>query len=777
MKKSTHLLILILLCGTLSAVAADYQKVKLPESQSNLVLKAPIDKWDEAIPLGNGLLGGLLWGENNVIRLSLDRGDLWDERTNGEKEWWKKYTYQKGVELVRQKKYNLVNQWWDEAYNGVTPTKLPAGRIEINLSKNEVVTDFELKLATAEGEARFQSGAKINVMYDANNPVALISVKGVVPDSISLLSTMDVYRRNTKSDGGPSSGGSMDKLGYPRAQKVSTISSKYYVQEAAEGLKYCVYVVTKQTADETLYALTVSSTNDDVDFISLAEKLCIKALNKGYEKTQKAHAKWWKAFWMKSSVNIPDTAIQKQYNLVQYFYGAASRKNAPPMPLQGVWTADNGSLPPWKGDYHNDLNTQMTYMAYQEAGRFDEGLSYINYLWDRRDVFKGFAKDFYGTEGLACPGVMSLSGQPLGGWGQYSMSPTMSAWSAHLFYLHWLYTADSKFLKKKAYPWCSGVGECMLGILKPDNKGILKLPLSSSPEIFDNSPRAWMEPNTNYDLMSLKMLFLSLQEMAEVMNKTEEVKKWGEAAIALGDFHTKPDGTLLIDANIELPEGHRHLSNLMGLYPFNLLTIDGGKKDNKRIKASLKNWKDIGTGLWCGYSFSWMSCLQARVGDADEAVRNLEIFTKAFVLRNGFHANGDQTKSGYSRFTYRPFTLEGNFLASQAVQEMLLQSWSASPGTANSGVIRIFPATPDKWKDASFVDLRAEGGHKVSAIRKNGKTTWFKIEAGSTAVIRIKDNFGRQIPKWSSKKVEKLGDVYVVKLRKGKTIEFNIDEN
>ena len=75
-----------------------------------------------------------------------------------------------------------------------------------------------------------------------------------------------------------------------------------------------------------------------------------------------------------------------------------------------------------------------------------------------------------------------------------------------------------------------------------------------------------------------------------------------------------------------------------------------------------------------------MACLRARVGDAEAALRNLDIFARAFILRNGFHANGDQTGSGFSGFTYRPFTLEGNFLAMQAVHEMLLQSWSAQPG-------------------------------------------------------------------------------------------------
>ena len=133
--------------------------------------------------------------------------------------------------------------------------------------------------------------------------------------------------------------------------------------------------------------------------------------------------------------------------------------------------------------------------------------------------------------------------------------------------------------------------------------------------------------------------------------------------------------------------------------------------------------------------------MQARVGDAEAAVKNLDIFVKAFVLRNGFHVNGDQTKSGYSNLTYRPFTLEGNFLASQAVHEMVLQSWSAIPGKISTGVIRLFPATPKKWANVSFNNLRAEGGYKVSASRKNNKIKWFSITANKVGMVHIKDNF------------------------------------
>jgi len=256
--------------------------------------------------------------------------------------------------------------------------------------------------------------------------------------------------------------------------------------------------------------------------------------------------------------------------------------------------------------------------------------------------------------------------------------------------------------------------------------------------------------------------------------KTTESKKWADAALALGDFHTKAVGTLMLDTNYELSTSHRHLSNIIGIYPFNLINTESGKKDQEVIGATLRSWDKLGTRAWVGYSFSWMSCLRARVGDGEAAVKNLDIFVKAFVLRNGFHANGDQTKSGYSGFTYRPFTLEGNFLASQAVHEMLLQSWSATPGEPHTGVIRIFPAVPQKWDNVSFSNLRAEGGYMVSGIRKNKSIFMFSITAGKSGKLRIKDNFMGKTPKWNVKNVNKADGVYEVYLNKGQklTAEF-----
>ncbi|NUQ63561.1 MAG: glycoside hydrolase N-terminal domain-containing protein [Pirellulales bacterium] len=745
-------LTVVLFCP--ASLLADSER--LPSEDLNLALAAPITTWDEGIPLGNGLLGALLWGEGQTVRLSLDRGDLWDERPR-EGVPWERFNYATMIRLVGEGNNAELNSICDFPYGGLHPTKIPAGRLEITLDPAQTVQRFELDLASAEGRACLADGRKLETFLSAAEPVALVRIPGPEPKALRLQPPQSV-----------------GQLGYVPPQTGADGAIEWFLQEAALGLRYCVAVGSRRAGDATLLAVTVTSSQDDPDPAGLAMRRIRSVLAAGYEQTFEPHRAWWRKFWSASRVFVPEPDILRHYCLVQYFYGAASRQAAPPIPLQGVWTADAGALPPWKGDYHNDLNTQMTYIAYQTAGRFEEGRVFLDFLWDLLPVFRKFAKDFYAAPGAAVPGVMSLAGQPLGGWGHYSLSPTMGAWNGHLFYLHWRYTGDDRFLRERAYPWCREVGECLRHLLKPDEHGVLKLPLSTSPEIFGNSQQAWLVPNSNYDLACLKMLFLSLAEMAQACGESAAAKEWLKSAAALGPFHVNPGGVLKLDEKQDLAESHRHLSNIIPIHPFNLITTDGGENDRRIITASLRQWDDLGTKAWCGYSFSWMSCLRARVGDAEAALRNLDIFVKAFILRNGFHANGDQTRSGFSSFTYRPFTLEGNFLASQAVHEMLLQSWAPRPGAGDEGVIRIFPAVPWRWHDASFDDLRAEGGHRVFARRENNATTWFRIVAGRDGTVRIRDNFAGRAPAWSRTGVAKNKEDFEVVLRRGEAIEASL---
>ena len=416
-----------------------------------------------------------------------------------------------------------INRLFEAPYNHPTPTKIPAGRVEIILDPSRTAKRFELDLATAEGRVALNDGSQIDAFFSAVAPVALLRITGLAPKEIRLR----IPGSGSGGSTGPDSH-AVATLGYPPAASGGDAASRWFVQQTAGPLKYCVCVQSRSTADATLVAITVTTTADDPDPLALARRRLSEALAQDYDEVLKPHAAWWRSFWAQSHVSLPEPDILRQYSLVQYFQGAASRPGAPPIPLQGVWTADAGSLPPWKGDYHNDLNTQMTYMGYQGAGHFDAGRCFLDFNWNLLPRYRGFAHDFFGTPGASVPGVMSLSGDPLTGWPQYSLSPTAGAWIAHLFYLHWRYTGDERFLRERAYPWCREIGRSLQALLKPDARGVLVLPLSASPEVHDNSHAAWLTPNSNFDLCCMKMLFLALSEMAGASGAANEAGEWAK---------------------------------------------------------------------------------------------------------------------------------------------------------------------------------------------------------------------------------------------------------
>jgi len=700
-----------------------------------------IDRWDEAMPLGNGLLGALVWGTGSTVRISLDRGDLWDLRTpdvNTRPDW----TWATIAKLRDAGEFKQINALFDNPYEQVAyPTKLPGGRIE--LSFDPAVTITRIALDTARAEALVDlAGAEVRVRMDAGQKVGVMLIRGAQP-TVALIRPAG-----------------LDKLGYAPPARSEGSGEWTLKQEAAAPLQYAVVVrrePPQRGSNRTRYAFTIDATRTGRDPLPAARGSVSRALVEDEAAARSRHLAWWKRFWNVSTVRLPDERLQRQYDLVRYFYGAASSPDAPPMPLQGVWTADAGGLPPWKGDFHHDLNTQMTYLAYPEAGLFDQGASFLNFLWDLLPRFRQFAREFYGIEGAAVPGVMALDGQPLGGWAQYSLSPTNGAWVAQSFYLHWKYTNDLVFLKQRAYPWCAEIGRGLQALLKPDASGRLKLPLSSSPEIFDNSPKAWLTPNSNYDLALMRFLFSANAEMADALGDAGAARNWRDTLAHLDPLLLDPaTSALMVSAGLPFNQSHRHFSHAMAIYPLGTLNIDGTDADRKTITATLETLVKLGTSQWCGYSFAWMSAMAARVGQADRALQFLGDYDRAFIGPNGFHLNGDQTKSGLSQFTYRPFTLEGNFLAMQAVQEMLLQSWG--------GVLRVFPAVTASWQDVSFDRLRAEGGWVVSARRANGRTIRVEIRSTTGGTLRLKDPFSGAA-EWVGPAPRREGATLVVALR------------
>lgn len=314
----------------------------------------------------------------------------------------------------------------------------------------------------------------------------------------------------------------------------------------------------------------------------------------------------------------------------------------------------------------------------------------------------------------------------------YSLSPTNSIWLAQLFYEHYRITGDENYLRQRVWPFFLAIEECIGGLLEADASGFLHLPLSSSPEINDDTPQSWLEPNSNYDLALLRYLYETLCKIAVELGEPEEA--WKRQLSRLEQPCMDADGTLMIAQGLSVTESHRHFSHAMAIYP--LRQISWVSPEHKGIiQKSIRRLKELGTSQWVGFSFVWYALLKIIEKDGEGANQALQDFSRGFLSPNGFHLNGDYHNLGLSDFHYRPFTLEANMLAVQAVSEMLLYS--------QNGELEIFPAIPKDWKEAAFSGLRGENGLLISA-EKEENTITLHLEAKHQGSWYLR-NTGEQI--------------------------------
>lgn len=686
-----------------------------------LTLKAPIDSWDEALPLGNGLLGLLLWKGDGQIQISLDRVDLWDTRTPKpftRKDW----NWPNLLRLIQKKNWSEVSRRFGEIYAKFPyPTKLPAGRLFINLPRGQKVDRFVLDRSTGVGSAHWRGGG-MESFCEADGEVICLRFRG---EGISWNLEAPPYTVNEGQAGSGMSGADLTTLGYAAASRRKSPDQQSFCQPTVSDGAFSAVVLTKARGPWTELYLSVQPGLDVSSAYQNAVTKAQEARERGWRRISTSHRGQWTEFWQRSSVSIPDPTLQDLYQQASYLLGSASRPGGLPISLQAVWTADDGKLPPWKGDYHHNVNTQMCYWPHLTAGHADRMRGFLDHMWSLAGKHRALAKRFFAADGIFVPGAMALDGQLIGGYAQVSYSATNGAWVANMFYQYWKYTGDEQYLRAQGYPYCAGIGDFLLSMLQEGVDGKLKLPVSASPEIHEGGPDGWVEPNSHYDLSLMHWLFGALIEMAEALG--EDGTKWRTLLAQLDrlpvgkmtedELPREGAGPFLIAPGKALHQSHRHHSHLMAVYPLGLATKDGEYKET--IEQSLRQIDRLGTGLWVGFSFPWMACIAARVGQAERARQALTHFAESFVSSNGFHLNGDFRKRGLSWWNYRPFTIEANFAYLEAVHEMLLQSGDT--------VVRIFPAVPVSWLDVSFRKLRAVGGLVVSASREDGATEFVEI--------------------------------------------------
>ena len=678
-----------------------------------LYKKGKIGRWENAIPIGNGTLGGLIYSEKPLI-FSIDSNKTWDMRMANQKLG---FDYSMIKEAVKNHDENLIKEI--DKLSGrflAYPTKLPGFRILID--EQSEILEYRLNLRTGVATIYFKNGQIIETFISRKNNLGYIicdrpcDVKLQMPDY------------ETKKDLNSQQSFILSDLGYKNGTRKYENNILTVLQTTTTSFAYSCGFTTKKLYNKFLiiYGLETSD-NGDADLI-LRKKIG-EAIDDGVESIKKLHIKQSKRYRNKSYIYIKEEQnLSNLWTLNDYYFGCCSTKGGNPIALQGVWTADNGELPPWRGDYHFDMNIQMTYWAYMKANHLDNGRSLVDFLWKTKDKAKLFAKEFFNGKGIALPGCVDVNLTSISGWHQYNYSLTAVCWASQAFEHYYQYTKSITFLRTRAYPYFKGVAEFILSTCEKVGEKII-LPLTSSPEIFGNRWEAWLPNNSAYDISLIRYVFEKLIEYSKILKKP--TKKWELAISKVESIPVGKDGVIELCRDVPLNESHRHLSHLIGIYPLNVLKTNN--KNEKEIAVnSAKAFMKLGTSAWMGYTFGWYAGMCVRLGMYSEAEYCLKAFEEAFVAENGFHLNGDFKNKGYTDARYMPFTLEGNFAYNDALQEMLLRK-------DDDGNVLILKGIPKEWKNVRF-KLRSERNIYECEL-KDGELIKLIIKAPENCFINI----------------------------------------
>ena len=628
-------------------------------SAAFLELDAPIDRWVDAIPLGNGQAGALLWGEGDELRITLDRADYWHQHRNP------------AFADPRFKWKNVANYTNDYALLDKTfvvredPSKLPGVRLVAKFAGGAHCRRFELDIRDGSSTVVLDTPAgerRMVAWFDDDSPYLSLAV----PADVSFASLAFVTNR------------AFARLnGYPEPEIDISAKGAFYRRGNRIGAK----------------GRWVRDFAAGVKFLS------------GDARPTSA---FWPRFWKTSSIEVPDKKLQRFYDFAMYCYGAASRTPYPPIALQAVWTADNGDMPPWHGDYHMDLNVQETYWAAPVAGHLDALDAFADHLVELLPALREYGRSFFDMHGdaAAIPGCMAYDGSFIAAWVMCSLPITHGLWAFSQVYDSWAYCPTKERLDR-IWPLASALAEGVDQVLLPPGEdGVRRYAVSSTPEMGEGTAESVsFAANTTYDLSVTRGFLKQVARLAAARSDATAQRRWMKLAASLGGPNLDAQGRYLLDRSRRLDISHRHPSHLHDIFPY--FDVDKGAD----ARASYAEYVACGRSRWAGHTMVECACKAAALGDGDEALFCLRVFTDRCCARNMFHVNAYYEDMMAGRVNGDVFTLEANLAMARGVQEMLLRG---TPGD-----IVLFPAMPKEWegREVAFRDLLVPGGHRVTARR------------------------------------------------------------
>jgi alpha-L-fucosidase 2 len=641
-------------------------------------------KWEQGAFIGNGLLGAMVYkASDSALQFVLSRTDVTDHR------------------------------------EGINPSlgkaRLPIGRFV--LEAGDRITGFSMRLDLLKAELRGTiRTARKNIPFEA------IAIAG--RDIIVLRYHQDISRGIPKpllhweaelSQSPFRTIGRDTSAAYkpnPMLELQAGKGTLYQYQPMLAGGSYTTafHPIVSQLVQTMVITIANSYPADDSKQRAIDTVAAVKA--EDIPKMIAAHRAWWRSFYAKSAIYIPDGRLQSFWYIQQYKMASATRVGARPIDLMGPWYY----VTPWPKYWWN-LNAQLTYYPFFSSNHADLAQPLVKMIDDHIENLSNNAPEPYRHNSAALGrsgpydmtgGIKVVKGNDSARQSSASLELGNLGWLLHVYYQAYEYTKN-KEVQHSIYLVLTRAVNYYRHILTKEPDGKYHLPYTYSPEYPKGITR-----DANYDLAVLRWAAKTLLQINNDLSLKDSLEPaWKDIVAHLAPY---PEDALgyRIGRDADFSISHRHYSHLLMIYPFGEITP---ANNEAVIRRSLNTWKSR-SEAWRGYSYTGAGSIHALLGEGDSTWKMLNEMMKG-------------------RFSIKPNTMyleagpviETPLSAVTTINEMLLQSVD--------GTLRIFPALPASWKDAAFDKLLAKGGFEVSAERRNGATVSIRIKsiAGGRCVV------------------------------------------
>jgi alpha-L-fucosidase 2 len=729
-------------------------------------------KWADALPMGNGRLGGMVFGGAEKEHIQLNEDTIWNgkrrDRVNPEAAKFLPEVRR----LLLEGKPLEATKVEDEKLMGVPnrqPPYQPLGDLFLSFAGHENVADYRRELNLATGivtvtyrieNVRFTR----EIFSSAPDQAIVVHVSCSEPARISVRIALTREQDNVTEAASPdrlvmtgeaiahtnawiSPNLSPERLAAERAQLENTgVKFRAVLRAITDGGKVATdgneLVVTNANG---LTVLLVAGTNYRSDDPAVVCDRTLASAAKTFAQLRSAHVADHQALFNRVELDLgpsdsavaalptderlarlregkPDPALSALYfQFGRYVLMGSSRPGSMAANLQGIW--NDKMAPPWDSKYTININTQMNYWPAEVTNLAETHGPLFDLVRMSLENGRRTAREMYGCRGFCFHHNLDAWGDtaPVD-YAYCGIWPMGGAWLSLHFWEHYRFGLDREFLRREAYPVMKEAAEFLLDFLVDDGKGHLVTAPSYSPE---NSYRmadgtvAHQTVGATMDYEIIRALFAACRQASEILGVDPEFREHMAATLKrIPDFKTGKYGQLQewSEDYDEPSPGMGHVSHMFAVYPADVITLHGTPDLAKAARVSIERRVEHNGGRG-GWPAAWYANILARLGDGDGAyshVRNLLAQSCSASLMNGS----------------RVYQIDGNLGGTAAIAEMLLQS--------HEGEIAVLPALPTAWPHGRFRGLRARGAVEVDAEWSGGRASMIRLRSAVAQEVRVR---------------------------------------